>query len=229
MPQRSGSVSVHTWLRWLRSPDGLPSTNGELANSAAATGCKRQADAELLHHVGFGLIVEIGLHRAGAQHHVEAEPALFRHVVAHDAVAPLRHPRDVLAPPFRVEAEPEHAEAELVADLAHLAQMLCTSSQVWCTVSSGAPGQLELAARLEGDRHCASLASAIDVAAFDHRLPAETRSCPAAGRRCRPARHRGPGADRSGGRRTSRARCRCARPRAASIPTRGIRPAGACR
>ena len=85
---------------------------------------QREADAELPHHVGLGLVVEIGLHGAGAQHHVEAEPALFRHVVAHDAVAALRHPRHLVAPPFRVEAEPDHAEPELVANLAHLAQML---------------------------------------------------------------------------------------------------------
>ena len=63
------------------SPDGLPSTNGELAKSATATGCSARLDAELLHHVGFVDEVEIDLHRAGAQHHVEAELALLRHVV----------------------------------------------------------------------------------------------------------------------------------------------------
>src|SRR3546814_9168199 len=39
MPQRSGSVSVHTLLRYDTKPDGLPSTKGELANSAVASGC----------------------------------------------------------------------------------------------------------------------------------------------------------------------------------------------
>ena len=41
---------------------------------------QREADAELLHHVGFGRIVEIDLDGAGAQHHVEAELADPRHV-----------------------------------------------------------------------------------------------------------------------------------------------------
>ena len=45
---------------------------------------QRQADAELLRHVGFGRIVEIDLDGAGAQHHVEAEAADPRHVAQHD-------------------------------------------------------------------------------------------------------------------------------------------------
>jgi hypothetical protein len=40
MPQRSGSVSVHTWLRQLWYPTGRPSTKGEAAKSAVATGCR---------------------------------------------------------------------------------------------------------------------------------------------------------------------------------------------
>ena len=43
---------------------------------------QRERDAQLLHHVGFGGEVEIGLHRAGAVHHVEAERADLRHVGA---------------------------------------------------------------------------------------------------------------------------------------------------
>ena len=39
MPQRSGSVSVQTWLRQLWYPAGSPSTKGEAAKSAVATGC----------------------------------------------------------------------------------------------------------------------------------------------------------------------------------------------
>ena len=38
-PHRSGSVSVHTWLRQLLYPVGFPSLKGELANRAVATGC----------------------------------------------------------------------------------------------------------------------------------------------------------------------------------------------
>ncbi len=39
MPERSASVSVHICERNERKPFGLPSVNGELANSAVATGC----------------------------------------------------------------------------------------------------------------------------------------------------------------------------------------------
>ena len=39
MPVRSGSVSVQARARLESQPVGLPSTNGELAKSAVATGC----------------------------------------------------------------------------------------------------------------------------------------------------------------------------------------------
>ena len=39
MPVRSASVSVQICERIDRKPFGLPSVNGELANSAVATGC----------------------------------------------------------------------------------------------------------------------------------------------------------------------------------------------
>ncbi len=179
---------------------------------------QRQADPELFDHVGFGLVVEIGLHRAGAQHHVEAEPALFRHVVAHDAVARLGHPRDVLAPPFRVEAEPDHAEPQFVADLAHLAQMLVHLVAGLVHGFERRAAQFELAAGFERDRTSRVVRQCDRVAVFDDRLPAEPHHARAAAPRCRPAPHRARGAGRSGGRRISRARCRCATPPAASIP-----------
>ena len=39
MPERALSVSVHICERNDRKPFGLPSVNGELANSAVAIGC----------------------------------------------------------------------------------------------------------------------------------------------------------------------------------------------
>src|ERR687887_33382 len=84
-------------------------------------GLQGEADPEFFHHVRLGLVVQIGLHGAGAQHHVEPEPALFRHVVAHNPISLLWHPRDILAPPFRVETEAEHSEAQFVAHFANLA------------------------------------------------------------------------------------------------------------
>ena len=44
-----------------------------------------QADAEFLHHVGFGAVVEIDLDGTGPKHHVEPERADARHVAEHDA------------------------------------------------------------------------------------------------------------------------------------------------
>ena len=38
MPVRAGSTSVQTWARMERKPLGLPSTKGELAKSAVASG-----------------------------------------------------------------------------------------------------------------------------------------------------------------------------------------------
>ena len=72
MPARWLSVSRQISERNDRKPFGLPSVNGELANSAVADRLQRQRDAQLLHHVGFGGEVEVRLHRAGAVHHVEA-------------------------------------------------------------------------------------------------------------------------------------------------------------
>ena len=72
MPARSLSVSRQISERNDRKPLGLPSVNGELANSAVATGCSASATRSFLHHVGFGGEVEVGLHRAGPVHHVEA-------------------------------------------------------------------------------------------------------------------------------------------------------------
>src|SRR4029077_15972514 len=76
---------------------------------------QREADAEFFYHVGLGPVVEIGLYRTGTQHHVEAEPAFLRHVISHNPVSGFGHERYRLTPPFRIEAEPEHAKAELVA------------------------------------------------------------------------------------------------------------------
>ena len=55
-----------------------------------------EADAELLHHVGFGRIIEVHLDGAGTQHHVEAEAANFGHVAEHDRVAALGHDRQIV-------------------------------------------------------------------------------------------------------------------------------------
>ena len=74
--------------------------------------------------------------------------AFFRHVITHDPVARLGHERDFVPLPFRVEAEPEHAEAELVANLAHLAEVLVHLVAGLMNGLERGAAQLELAARL---------------------------------------------------------------------------------
>ena len=53
-----------------------------------------QGDAQLPDHVGLIGEIEIGLHRAGPVHHVEAARADLRHVGAHDVVARFGHALD---------------------------------------------------------------------------------------------------------------------------------------
>ena len=65
---------------------------------------QRQRDAELFHHVGFGGVIQIHLHGAGAGHHVQPQIADLGHVVAHDPIATLGHPRHVYARPFGLKA-----------------------------------------------------------------------------------------------------------------------------
>ena len=114
-------------------------------------GLQRQRDAELLHHVGFGVEVEIGLHRTGAQHHVDAELALLGHVLAHDLVAALGHPVHVGARPFRSEAETDEGGTDLARHRLDLVDMLGVLRRRLVQGLERRAGKLELAARLQGD------------------------------------------------------------------------------
>ena len=174
MPARALSVSRHTSERNERKPFGLPSVNGEFANSAVATGCSASDDAQLLHHVGFGGEVEVRLHRAGAVHHVEAERADLRHVAGHDLVAALRHHRRLGAGPFRAHAETEEADAERPRDLLELRQMRHQLAAGLMDRLDRRAGQLELPARLQRDRPAPGhVGEADDVRPVHDRFPAE--------------------------------------------------------
>ncbi|KZS00494.1 Uncharacterized protein APZ42_003179, partial [Daphnia magna] len=94
---------------------GLALGEGRVGEERGRDRLQGQGHAELLHHVRFGRIVQVHLHGTGTQHHVEAERAALGHILAHDLVAALGHPGDVGACPFRVEAQPQHAGAELLA------------------------------------------------------------------------------------------------------------------
>ena len=77
--------------------------------------------------------------------------ALLRHVIAHDGVAGLGHPRHVGAPPFGDEADAEHAGLQIRADPFCLGKMRV--HLVACLVQGFELGarELELAARLQCD------------------------------------------------------------------------------
>src|SRR5262249_39788469 len=93
--------------------------------------------------------------------------------VAHDLVAPLRHPRHVFAPPFGVESESQEPGADLVADGLGLARMLVHFVAGLVNGLERRPGTLELPAGLEAGR-AFGLGSADRRLALLPRLPAET-------------------------------------------------------
>src|SRR5205807_2410295 len=89
-----------------------------------------------------------------------------------DPVAGLRHPRHLVAPRPRIEAEPDHAEPQFVAHLAHLAQVLVHLLAGLVHGFQRRAAQFELAARFEGDRTSRVVVERDDVALFGDR-----RSC----------------------------------------------------
>jgi hypothetical protein len=131
-----------------------------------------QADAELLHHVRLARIIEVGLDGAGAQHHVEPEAADARHVAQHDLVTALGHDRQFGAGLVGPEAEPEEADAELVADFLHLLQVAPGLGTGLVEIVERRARKLELAGGLEADR-AVGAGERDDIAALVDRLPAE--------------------------------------------------------
>ena len=173
MPQRSGSVSGPQVAAIAEVAGGFALDERRVGEHRRHYRLQRQADAELAHHIGLGEEVEIHLHRAGAQHHVQTVGALARHVVAHDGVAVLRHPRHVVASPFWVEAHSHHGDAQLLADAADLLQMFADFGAGLMDGLHRRARQLDLAARFQGDRFAAFAAECDHVFALIDRLPAE--------------------------------------------------------
>ena len=95
-----------------------------------------------------------------------------RHVAAHDPVAALGHPGNVLAAPLGLEAQAEHADAERGGDRAHLIEVLVHLAAGLVQGLDRGAGQLDLAARLEGDAGAAPLQRDRPLVFRDH-LPAE--------------------------------------------------------
>ena len=150
---------------------GLAIGEGRIGEERSGERLKRQRDSEFLRHVGFAAIIEIGLDRAGAQHHVEAERAHARHVAQHDLVAPLGHDRQVGAALVRPHAKAKEAEAELVADMLDLFQMPAGLRAGLMQIFERRARQFQLARRLQADGPIAAR-QGDDVAAFIDRGPA---------------------------------------------------------
>ena len=77
----------------------LAFSEGRIGEQGRSDGLQRQAHAELGDHVGLGREIKIGLHRAGAEHHVQAHRADLGHIFAHDLIAALGHHRHIGAGP----------------------------------------------------------------------------------------------------------------------------------
>ena len=80
MPARALSTSVQTWRAIGQKAVGPAFAERRVGEQRGGDRLQRQADAEFLHHVGFGGEIEIHLHRAGAEHHLQAIAADLGHV-----------------------------------------------------------------------------------------------------------------------------------------------------
>ena len=152
---------------------GLALDEGRIGEKRGGDRLEREADPHLADHVGLGLEIQIDLHRAGPDHHVEPERAPLGHVVAHDPVAALGHPGDLVAPGAGVEAEPDQPDAELARHLLHLGEMGMHLVAGLVDGFQRRARQFELPAGLQ--RYVAIRLGERDrVAVLQHRFPAET-------------------------------------------------------
>ena len=118
---------------------------------------QQQPAAQFAHHVGFGGVVEVHLYGTGAGHHVQAARPDQRHVAAHDGVAALRHPRQVLAPGQRMEAERGETDPQVLGDAAHLSEMGLHLGSGVVQRFDRSTRQFELAGGFQRDRRAALL------------------------------------------------------------------------
>jgi hypothetical protein len=227
MPVRCGSVSRPDVAAVGQETVGLAFGEGRIGEQRGRQRLQGQTDAELLHHVRLARIVEVHLDRTGPEHHVEAHRADARHVPQHDVVAALGHDRQLVATRLvgpQAEAEEGDARRSLAdqsspapGDGRSRRRSDAGSRVARPTVRAGPPGSR--LTRRRCPRH------GDDIAAFQHRLPAELgqrhqQVANAAGFRHRSGARRSATCDR----RTSRARCRCASARRVFHPSAWARP-----
>ena len=111
-------------MRPLCKPLGLPSRNGGELQTRQLRSAAARARCGLFCHVGFAGEIEIDLHGAGAQHHIEAARANLWHIGAHDFVTLLRHPRNIFALGGWMKTDAEKTDAEFFAKLVDFDKML---------------------------------------------------------------------------------------------------------
>ncbi len=151
---------------------GLALGEGRIGEERGAQRLERKADPELLHHVRLGFIIEVGLDRAGAQHHVEPHRADAGHVAQHDRIAALGHDGKFGAGLVGPHPEAEEAEAEFGAHFFDLLQVATGFRAGLVQVFERGAGKLELPGRFEADGAVASR-QGNHIAPLDHRFPAE--------------------------------------------------------
>ena len=95
---------------------GLAVGEGRIGEKRGDQRLQGKAKPHFRDHVGFRGEIDIGLHRGGAEHHVEAELSDLGHVARHDRVALLGHDRRLVARPQRTHAKIEKADAKSFAD-----------------------------------------------------------------------------------------------------------------
>ena len=174
MPVRLRSVSSQIEGAVGEEAVGLAVEEGRIGEERGGDRLERQADAHLLHHVGFAREVEIGLDGAGPIHHVEAAAADLRHVAGHDGVARFRHHRRLGERPFRARRPSRGSRGRAGRAFAHLGEMGGDLAAGVVDRAHGRAGELELAAGLERDGAAADrVGEADDVALVEDRMPAE--------------------------------------------------------
>ena len=151
---------------------GLAVGERRIGEQRGGDGLQRQRDAELLHHVRFAGEVQVHLHGAGAGHHVQAQVAALGHVLAHDLVAALGHPRHFIAAPLGLETHAQETQAQLVADGLDLAQVGHGFAAGVVDVLEHGAGKFQLAGRFQRHR-CPVLGQGDELAVFFVGLPAE--------------------------------------------------------
>ena len=149
-----------------------PFQEGGIGEQGRRDRLEGQADAELLHHVGFRTVIKIALYRTRAEHHLAAETPDFFHIGAHDLVAALGHDRGFVHRPDRAGAKSDEADTEWFGDLPDFVQVLTDLVAGFVNMFEWCPGQFKLAAWLQADAG-AVLFQPDQIAVFFNRGPVE--------------------------------------------------------